>query len=36
MQSIGFTTSPDSTTITSEKLGATIDKMAHELLTVCL
>ena len=35
MQSIGLTTSPDSNTITPENIGETIDKMAHELPTIC-
>ena len=29
MQNIELTTSPDSTTITPEKLGETIEQMAH-------
>ena len=36
MQNIEFTSSPDKTTNTPEKLGATIEKMAHDLPTICL
>ena len=36
MQNIGFTTSPDSTTITQENIGANIDKISHELPTIFL
>ena len=34
MQNIGFTTSTYRTTSTPEKLGATIEKMAHDLPTI--
>ena len=34
MQKIWFATSPDSTTITPEKLSSTIDQMDHELPTM--
>ena len=33
-RNIEFTTSPDSTTITPEKLGTTIEKTAHYLPTI--
>ena len=35
MQNIELTTSPDRTTITPEKIGATIYKMDHKLPTIC-
>ena len=35
MQKIRFSTSPESTTITLENIGATIDQMYHELPTIC-
>ena len=35
MQNIGFTTSPDRTTITQENLGASIEQMAHEFQNIC-
>ena len=35
MLKIGFTTSPDITTITPEKIGATIEQMFHEFPTIC-
>ena len=35
MRNIGFATSPDRTTVTPENHGATIDKMDHELPTIC-
>ena len=35
MQIIESTTSPDNTAITSENIGAPIDKMDHELPTIC-
>ena len=35
MQNILFTTSPDRTTSTPEKVGANIDKMTHEFPTIC-
>ena len=34
MQKIGFTISPDSTTISLEKIGETIDKIAQEFSTI--
>ena len=34
MQNIEFTTSPDSTTISPEKLGSAIGKIAHEFPTI--
>ena len=34
MQNIGFTTSPESTIITLEKLGGTVEKRAHEFSTI--
>ena len=35
MQNIEFTTSPDSTTITPENIGETIDQMARESPIIC-
>ena len=35
MRNIGFTASPDISKSTPEKLGSTIDKMAHELPAIC-
>ena len=34
MKNIEFTTSPESTTTTPLNIGATIEKMAHELPTI--
>ena len=34
-QNIGFTASPERTTITPENIGDTIEKMDHELPTIC-
>ena len=34
IRNIEFVTSPDSTTITPENLGATIEKMDHEFPTI--
>ena len=35
MRNVEFTTSPDSTTITPENIGATIEKMARWFPTIC-
>ena len=35
MQNIKFTISPDRTTVTPENIGENIEKMAHELPTIC-
>ena len=35
MQNIGFTTLPDSNTITPKNLGEIIEKMDYELQTIC-
>ena len=35
MLKVGFNTSPYRTTSTPENLGATIEKMAHDIPTIC-
>ena len=35
MRNIGFTTSPEITTITLDNIGETIEKIAHEFPNIC-
>ena len=35
MPNIGFTASPDSTKITPDNIGKTIDKLNHDFPTIC-